>query len=198
MLKNTKFAKEASEKIGSLFRALPFHPTTYTLLSVLFALVGLASWISGFVIEAFALFILAMLIDAIDGAVARAKNLVSKKGAFLDGISDRLVEFFLLLCLMHSFSSNSGIAAGLVVILFFGTCMTSFVKAYAEHSGLLSNVDAKKLPGLLERAERVVLLMLVMVLVLLNQGTYAAYVIWITAFLAFVTFVQRVLTVARN
>src|SRR3989339_404704 len=106
MLKNTQLAGKTSESIGNLFKMLPFHPTTYTLFSVIFALAGLITWINGQAIIGFVLFVLALFIDAIDGAVARAKNLTSKQGAFLDGIADRLVEFCIVLALFFSFANN--------------------------------------------------------------------------------------------
>ena len=99
------------------------------------------------------------MFDAIDGAVAREKNLVSKKGAFLDGISDRLVEFFLILALFK-FTTDSTTQLLLLAILFFGTVMTAFVKAYAEHSQIIKHNEALCMPGILERTERSILLLL--------------------------------------
>jgi len=207
MLKNSQFADRISELLGSLFKSLPLHPTTYTLLSVVLAAAGLVSWVQGpvswvmgleFRVLGFALFLLALFIDAIDGAVARAKNLTSKQGAFLDGISDRLVEFFIVLALFFSFANDIQMQLALIVVLFFGTCMTAFVKAYAEHFQLLNHESAAKMPGLLERAERTVLLMIIISMIVFGNEVYVVYLVWVVALLAFATFVQRVSLIAKT
>ena len=96
---------------------------------------------------------LAIFLDMVDGWVARAKKMESKKGAFLDGISDRIVEFFLLLSLLllalpdmpESLFSLPSLYS-IISILFFGTCMTSFVKAYADHKQVVSHEKSESMP----------------------------------------------------
>ena len=191
MIKNTPIAKSFSESIGKFFGWVPLHPNTITLLAVLFSIAGFILFLYSLVSIGFIFFLLAFFLDAVDGAVARAKNLSSKKGAFLDGISDRLVEFLLVLALFVSTTDNTSQLL-LIAILFFGTCMTSFVKAYAEHSGLLDNETAKKMPGLLERAERSVLLLLTLILIVLSLESWVLYLLALIALLSFLTFMQRV------
>jgi phosphatidylglycerophosphate synthase len=191
LLKGTEIAKSFSESIGKFFGWVPLHPNTITLISVLFSIAGFILFLYSLVSIGFVFFVLAFFLDAVDGAVARAKNLSSKKGAFLDGISDRLVEFFLVLALFVSISDSTSQLL-LLSILFFGTCMTSFVKAYAEHSGLLDHETAKKMPGILERAERSVLLLLVLLMLVLSFQSWVVYVLALIALLSFATFVQRV------
>jgi len=191
MLKSTPIAKSSSESLGKFFGWIPLHPNTITLFSVLFAIAGFVLFLYSQFLSGFIFFLLAFFLDAVDGAVARAKNLTSKKGAFLDGISDRLVEFFLILAL---FVSATDLAAHVVLvsILFFGTCMTAFVKAYAEHSGLLDHESSRRMPGLLERAERSVLLLLASFLLLLGLANLFAFLLGAIALLSTVTFFQRV------
>ena len=124
-----------------------------------------------------------------DGAIARAKNLTSKEGAFLDGVSDRLVEFFLILALLKFAVGEYQLL--LVTILFFGTAMTSFVKAYAEHSQVLSHEEAVKMPGILERAERSILLLAALILFTFQMFDIFAIAIYATAILSVLTFLQR-------
>jgi len=190
LLKGTGIAKLFSESLGKFFGWVPLHPNTITVLAVLFSIVGFALFYYSQFAIGFVFFVLSFFLDAVDGAVARAKNLTTKKGAFLDGISDRLVEFFLFLALFVS-TTDSITQLLLVAILFFGTCMTSFIKAYAEHSGLLDHETAKKMPGLLERAERSVLLLLVVLLLVLGLASWVVYILALIALLSFVTFVQR-------
>ena len=191
LLKGTEIAKSFSESLGKFFGWVPLHPNTITLLAVLFSMGGFTFFLFSQFTIGFVFFLLAFFLDAVDGAVARAKNLTTKNGAFLDGISDRLVEFFLILAL---FVSVSGIVTQLTLlsILFFGTCMTSFVKAYSEHSGLLDHETAKKMPGLLERAERSVLLLLVVLLIVVSLESWVLYLLALIALLSLVTFLQRV------
>lgn len=197
MLKQTGIGKCISEKIGNMFSFYPFHPNTITLLSVVLAIFGTIALATGNGFQGFAFFILAFLFDAVDGAIARAKNMTSKKGAFLDGISDRLVEFFLIVGLVMLVLPQQIVVLALIGILFFGTTMTSFVKAYAEHSGLMTNETTKNMPGFLERAERCVLLLVATLLLLFGFTLYFTYVIYLTVLLSFATFVQRIVLATR-
>ena len=191
VLKSTGTAKSFSESVGRLFARVPLHPNTITVFSVIFAAAGFALFLYPSLLPiGFAFFLLAFLSDVVDGAVARAKGLTSKKGAFLDGISDRIVEFFLILALFVS-TTDPITQLLLVSILFFGTCMTSFVKAYAEHSGIFDNKTAKRMPGILERAERSVLLLVVPVLMLLGATRFVVPLLALIALLCLATFLQR-------
>ena len=182
MLKSTPLAKPVSESLGRFFGWVPLHPNTITFFSIVFAAAGFVLFFYSQFLSGFIFFLLAFFLDAVDGAVARAKNLTSKKGAFLDGISDRLVEFFLILAFFISIADPTT-QLMLVSILFFGTCMTSFVKAYAVHSGLLDNEAARRMPGILERAERSVLLLLGLGFWVVGLGTYLLPLLAFIAFL---------------
>ncbi len=196
MFKNTKAAKEASSILGKTLEWVPLEPNTITLASIVIAFFGFLAYDQTFQgsVMSLSLFLIAFAFDVVDGAVARAKGKVTKKRAFIDGITDRIVEFFLILvffkmapCLILQFT--------LLSILFFGTCMTSFVKAYAEHQGVLKHEKAVKLSGLLERAERSVLVLIAFILAIFGSLEYTTITIYLTATLSFVTFAQRFFTV---
>ena len=190
MIKSSQFAKSVSEKLGKFLAWLPLHPNSITILSVLMAALAYFTWGISIVsqIQALILFLFAFFFDAVDGAIARAKSLTTKEGAFLDGISDRLVEFFVVLALLKT---APGLQLPLITILFFGTAMTAFVKAYAEHAQLLSHEDALKMPGLMERTERSLLLLAAMVLFMFNSQNIFAIVVYFTAVMSVLTFIQR-------
>jgi phosphatidylglycerophosphate synthase len=192
MLKSSGLSKGVSGFLGKLFGWIPIHPNVVTLIAVLFSIAGFAAFFFAEFAVGLAFFILAFLLDAVDGAIARAKGLVSQKGAFLDGISDRLVEFFLILALFVSAKGNLEMQLLLLAILFFGTCMTSFVKAYSQHSGLLDFETAKSMPGLLERAERSLLLLIGPLLLVLGFVSWLLPLLGLIALLSFITFVQRI------
>ncbi|MDD5337219.1 MAG: CDP-alcohol phosphatidyltransferase family protein [Candidatus ainarchaeum sp.] len=194
MLRASFIGKDISKALEKVFKHVPLHPNVITIGSVLFAVAGyFAYFYSQW--GAVALFALALFMDAVDGAVARARRLETRKGAFLDGIADRLVEFIIILTLILQVDMPDlfvGKSVWLIFTLFFGTCMTSFVKAYAEHRQIMGHMDAVKMPGLLERAERVVLLMIVFVLAIL-KNEWAIPLLAITALLSLITFAQRFL-----
>ncbi len=100
----------------------------------------------------------------IDGAIAREKKMASAKGAFLDGVADRLVEFFVLFGLVFYDLPNFILPAflWLFVIVFFGSAMTAFCKAYADHRGALSKEKLARFGGMFNRPERMAMIFLVL------------------------------------
>ncbi|MBF5059751.1 CDP-alcohol phosphatidyltransferase family protein [Candidatus Neptunochlamydia vexilliferae] len=89
--------------------------------------------------------------DTLDGALARHRTLTSPKGAVLDTVSDRLVEWAILLGL-HLYAPDS---RGLISLLMLGSvflCVTTFlvVGIFQENQ---SSKSFHYSPGLMERAE---------------------------------------------
>lgn len=196
MLKNSGKFEKKEKYLFSIFRFCPLSPNIITILSVIFALIAFIYAETLNVYYILGLICLAFIFDAFDGIVARAKNQISKKGAFLDGIADRIVELFVLLILLKwiNFYGITGylipIDLQIISILFFGTCMTSFVKAYAEHRQVLSHEKAVNLKGLLERAERVGLIFIALLSVVFAP-LYTSSLIFLIVILTIFTFLQR-------
>lgn len=97
--------------------------------------------------------LLAGLGDLLDGPLARLTGKTSRFGAFLDSTADRYSDFFLFGGITYYYATEESwglCLAGLGIIL--GTFLTSYTKARAE-----SLIPACSV-GLLERAERVILL----------------------------------------
>lgn len=195
MIKSGGMAGGVSSSLGKYLGWVPLSPNQITALSILCAVAGFALFYLGNYWYGFAAFILAFVLDAVDGAVARARGETSKLGGFLDGVSDRLVEFFLLLSLLFV-PLGMPDAFWIMVVLFFGTCMTAFVKAYANYQGVLSKEEADKMPGMLERGERGALLMVFVFLVLYGFA-YAWVIFALIALLSILTFLQRVVFVVK-
>jgi len=79
-----------------------------------------------------------------------------------------------------------------IVLLIFGGLMTSFVRAYADHRGIVKDPgELKRMGGLLERLERLMLLYFGMFLGLFDIQWLMA-VIALTALLANATALQRI------
>ena len=136
----------------------------------------------GYVQMAGLILILAAVLDAIDGSLARLQNRVTRFGAFLDSTIDRFSEAVLLLGALIYYL-NQGQARTEIILLFvalFGSLLVSYTKARGEAIG----VPVKG--GLLSRFERIVILIIAM---LLNELTVA---LWILAVLTNVTAIQRI------
>ena len=73
-----------------VFSKIPISANTWTLLSLLPALLGFVSLVYKRMDYALILFAVSALIDAIDGGVARVTGTVSNLGAYLDGMMDRI------------------------------------------------------------------------------------------------------------
>lgn len=191
MSKGSILGQEFSKKLDKLLKAIPLHPRIITLLSLVLAIAGYVVFdYSGW--EAFGLFIAALIFGALDGPMAAAKSMESRKANFVEGISDRIVEFLMLLAMLRLsipafFMSGEQMVVG---VLFFGTCMGDFLKAYAEHTQAIHHARAARMPGMMERAERVVLICAVFALALAGNG-YAAPVLLFTVAISFATAGER-------
>lgn len=100
---------------------------------------------------AFALLALSGYLDTLDGSLARACGSAGSKGAVLDIVSDRIVEFGVVLGLFLADPSSRG----LVCILMLGSilvCVSSFLVV-----GIFSENHSSKSfhysPGIMERTE---------------------------------------------
>ncbi len=193
MLKSTGVGGRVSRLLYGIFGWVPFSPNQITLIAMLVSLIGMV--IARVEIGlAFMLFGFAFLLDAVDGAIARGRGETSSLGAFLDGISDRLVEF-LMLAAIFTLEPTAFIIfphqVWVVITLFFGSVMTAYVRSYATHQGVLPRAEAEKMPGILERAERCLLLLLFLGVYAMGEVELAGYVLVATGILSFVTFVER-------
>lgn len=190
--------KDLEKIVGKIFGSLPLTPNQYTYLSGVFALIGLFFMIQENLIWAIILFLIAGGLDFVDGAVARAKNMSSKVGAYLDTIFDRYVEgimFLGILFLPLPYFIIPGYAW--VYLAIFGSVVTTYVKAAAKEKDLV-NQELKG--GLLSRGERLILTFIALILgIIYPDYLYMTYVIALIAVLANFTAIQRfVSAVSKN
>ncbi len=194
MIKQNSFLRNVQSGLGLLFAKIPISPNDWTILSLLIALFAAFNIASGNLFFGLSLFVLSALCDAIDGAVARARGETSKVGAFIDGISDRFVEFLFLFSFMFVSLPLIYLDAKIWISLavFFGTMMPSFVRAYSDHKEVLSKKDANALGGLCERSERIILLVLgLLVSLLANTMNYFVYALILVIIFSIITILQR-------
>jgi CDP-diacylglycerol--glycerol-3-phosphate 3-phosphatidyltransferase len=123
-------------------------------------------------------------IDALDGTMARLRGEASDWGAFVDSVSDRYSELFVLGGLLYHFSySGQAVLAVVAFAAAAGSVLVSYVKARAE----AQSFSAKE--GLLTRAERYLVLGPALLFNIPAAG------VWIVAILANLTALQRILVV---
>jgi phosphatidylglycerophosphate synthase len=182
-----KIEKEIKNKIEKLkiIELLEIEPNLITLLTIPLAFLG-AYFIFYKNKLAILFVLLSFLGDALDGAIARKKGKTSTNGAYLDGMSDRVVEFLIL----APFLNIEFAKIPALMILFFGTFMHSFSKAYADHRKLLNTKEAQEVSTIFGRAERVMVIFLLIVLYLYDYYIYAFYIVWACAILSILSFLQ--------
>lgn len=190
-----EFEKKVIRRIsGGLVRFLsergvsPMHLTLAA-----FALALLSSTLYAFsttnalytALAGFVLLVSAFL-DALDGEVARLSSKVTRLGAFLDSMLDKIGEAALCVGI-----ALSGLAEGYVVLLF---CTSSLLVSYARARAESVGVDLAGV-GIAERAERVILLSGASILAPLNPLTLSV-ALYLGSALALITVAWRTLHVA--
>ncbi|BAF70364.1 CDP-alcohol phosphatidyltransferase family protein [Nitratiruptor sp. SB155-2] len=83
-------------------------PNQITTVSLLLGIFAAASFFYEYRVLSFLLLHLSFLFDCVDGQLARATKQLSKKGTFLDNISDRIVENAILLVFVYRYNFSSG------------------------------------------------------------------------------------------
>jgi CDP-diacylglycerol--glycerol-3-phosphate 3-phosphatidyltransferase len=135
-----------------------------------------------------------VLLDMLDGALARARGGGSVFGAVLDSTGDRAADaaIFAALVWWYSGEGDNRLLVLLALICLVLGVLTSYIKARAEGVGLSCDV------GIVERTER-------LILVLVGTGftglgiPYAVHVaLWVLLAGSAVTVGQRFLAVRRN
>jgi CDP-diacylglycerol---glycerol-3-phosphate 3-phosphatidyltransferase len=121
------------------------------------------------------------LMDLLDGSVARGRNRATPFGGFYDSVTDRVADGMILGGLAWWVSSEPRLFA-LAIVALVGAEVTSYVRARAEAIDLRCHI------GILERAERAVLLMIG----LLFHQWLLEPVLWLLAVGSTVTVVQRI------
>jgi CDP-diacylglycerol--glycerol-3-phosphate 3-phosphatidyltransferase len=182
----------AVKPLGAALRKTHMTPDHLTVIGLLIAVAAAVAIGSGHITWGLVLVILAALPDLLDGALAKASNASSQRGAFLDSTVDRVTDATLLGGVAYYFATHED--PRLSVLPFAVSALASVIsyqRAKAESLGL----DAKG--GLMERAERIVLLCIGLLLEPWVDGALV-WVMWIMLVLITVTAVQRFVKVWRQ
>ena len=136
------------------------------------------------------LFVVGSILDILDGALARFGNKATPFGAFLDSISDRVSEGFVLTAVALVFSRHGNeVALAFAIAAIGGSFLVSYARSKAELLGLRGDV------GFGSRAERVVVITAGLVFAPWGGLQWAIYFLAVTAWL---TVLQRILHVRRE
>jgi CDP-diacylglycerol--glycerol-3-phosphate 3-phosphatidyltransferase len=172
------------DPIGNFLNSLGLTPNAITLLGLAGTTIGAYFIARGKMTTGGFILWLFVLVDALDGTMARLRGESSDFGAFVDSVSDRYAEFITFGGLIYYFVSQEYYPG--VVITFAataGSVLVSYVKARAEGLGFTAKV------GILTRVERYFVLI---PLLIFNQPFIAVCVI---AVLGNITAFQRILHV---
>lgn len=131
------------------------------------------------------LLVLGVATDAFDGAVARIRGTQSTFGAFYDSVADRVSDA-ILFGTAAWLVRDSALLFTVAIVAFAGAQVTSYIRAKAEALGWNATV------GVLERAERVIIMVLAFLFGLLPLA------LWVLAIGALITIVQRWRVVLRQ
>lgn len=180
--------------IGRALGRTPLSPNAVTLLGVMVQGVVAYMIVEGRLLTAGLVAVFAALFDAFDGALAKARGLTTKFGAFLDSTTDRLSDALLFAPIAWLYGvapvrpeHDQPWVAAVALVALVASFLVSYVKARAEGLG----IDCKV--GIAERAER----LLIVVLALIFSDLLPAALV-LLAVLAVVTVFQRVAHVYRR
>lgn len=135
------------------------------------------------------------LLDAVDGALARATGGSTAFGSFLDSTLDRAAELILFGGLVAFYLTSSADPVGPVLLTLAalsGSVMVSYTRARAEGIGVSASI------GLAPRTERLVLIVAGITLAGLGFGIGLIGAIGIVAALSAATTIQRIWHVRRQ
>ncbi len=145
----------------SMLVALKFTPSTATFVGLIVAVIAAYFASEGEFLIAGILVLVGSAFDLLDGGIARATNSVSKRGALMDSVFDRVSEVAVLIGLAIYFLSGADASETAVILAFVavaGSLMVSYVRARAESLGV------KGTAGFLTRPERVVIVVVCLVI----------------------------------
>jgi CDP-diacylglycerol--glycerol-3-phosphate 3-phosphatidyltransferase len=178
----------AVKPVGNGLRRTGMSPDHLTILGLVIAIGAAIAIANGSMFLGLVLVILAALPDLFDGALAKASNTSSQRGAFFDSVIDRVTDALLFGGLVWYYASGTNPQLAVLPFAIMAlSSVISYQRAKAESLGL----DAKG--GLMERAERIIALCLGLLIPALLLP-----VLWITLALTAVTAVQRFVKVWRQ
>lgn len=138
------------EPMGKALAAIGLTPTMVTSIGLAVVVAGAVVIASGHLPMGAWIVAAGSLLDGLDGAVARASDKVSQRGAFLDSAFDRVGEIAAFAGLAFAQEGNARVLL-LIVLSLGGAILVPYMRARADAAGL----DGRG--GLMGRTERLIL-----------------------------------------
>lgn len=188
-----KLWQKISAGIGELFSMyLPLPSSFYTVLSLFIAAFAMALAYSHHFIATISLFFVAAFCDVIDGAVARAQKKASNLGAFIDGVTDRFVDFAILFSYFFFDIETIWLNLGQwIAIASFVVILPSFNVAYANHRGAVDDDDETIIWRLMNRGEMFFLMMAIPIASMFSRSA-AGNLLILLVMLSIITIIQTI------
>ncbi len=195
MVFDGKFRKPvdaAVKPMGAALRKTGLTPDHLTIVGLVVGACAAVAVGAGRLLLGLLLVILAALPDLLDGALAKASNTSSQRGAFFDSTIDRVTDALLLGGIAYYFATTQDPRlAVLPYAVLAVSSIVSYQRAKAESLGL----EAKG--GLMERAERIVVLCVGLLLESFWEGALV-WILWGMLILISITAVQRFVKVWKQ
>jgi len=178
----------AVKPVGTGLERTGMSPDHLTIMGLVVAMGASVAIGAGFLRLGLLLVVLAALPDLFDGALAKASNTSSQRGAYFDSVIDRVTDALLFGGVAYYFASEESPHLTLLPFAIMAlSSIISYQRAKAESLGL----QAKG--GIMERAERIIALCIGLLFPMLLIP-----ILWITLALTFVTAVQRFVKVWKQ
>ena len=179
--------RQPLKKIGAFLHKLGIKANYVTFTGVIGTAIGSGFVAMGRLTEGGLIILVSSVVDALDGAVARAGGESEVFGAFVDSVSDRYSELMIFGGLLWYFVEQENYAGAVITFLAAGgSLMVSYVRARAQSVGFEAKV------GILTRLERIIVICPTIVLRIPMVGAA------IVALLANITAFQRIVYVRRQ
>jgi CDP-diacylglycerol--glycerol-3-phosphate 3-phosphatidyltransferase len=168
------------EPIGKALSAIGVTPAAMTVFGLVVVVAGSVVIASGNLAVGAAVVLAGSALDGLDGAVARASDRVTPRGAFLDAAFDRLGEIAALSGLSVALAGEPRVLL-LILLSLGGALLVPYMRARAEAEGFSG------WGGLMGRAERVILFCGGLLLGLVEPMLWIfVALVWMTAAVRFV------------
>ncbi len=168
------------DAMGRVLAAIGMTPAAMTALGLAMVLTGSVLVATGRLVSGGWIIAVGSLLDGLDGAVARASDKVSARGAFLDAAFDRVGEVAAFAGLAFAMEGNARVLL-LIVLATGGAMLVPYMRARAEAEGLEGT------GGLMGRTERLILFCSGLVLGFVEVMLWLFVVlVWLTALTRFI------------
>jgi archaetidylinositol phosphate synthase len=183
-----KHTKNLVNSIGKLIAKTKLSPNFFSLLSVVFAFITAYFIIKNSYLMAALFLLLTGLLDAIDGAVARASKKATLFGNYFDAVIDRVVEIIIYLGFALS---NFALEAFLALS---GGLLLSYAK---PRTALVIKIDNRDWPGIGDKADKIFILTIGLIAanfypLIYNISTISLLLIFMAA-ITYIGALQRIL-----